>query len=147
MKNVAIICNIILFGFTCLVLMTDGISKETAYIVFAVLILLIPILNVLVLLGSRAGGGWPGFHLKIKTLEEMPQTDDLSSTRTVMQIGLIVWNIVLLGFICWAFVDQYPHPQEEGFIAYVLIIVLTPILSIAALLFRGKKDHIVEVIK
>ena len=77
----------------------------------------------------------------------MPQTDDLSSTRTVMQIGLIVWNIVLLGFICWAFVDQYPHPQEEGFIAYVLIMVLTPILSIVALLFRGKPGHVVEVIK
>jgi hypothetical protein len=43
-----------------------------------------------------------------------------------------------LVFICWAIVEQYPHPEEDGVVAYTLLAVLTPILGMAVLLFGGR---------
>lgn len=37
MKLVAAFCNVVSFGFTCLVLVTDGPPKEAAYILFSLL--------------------------------------------------------------------------------------------------------------
>ena len=141
MKIVAIICNIIWFGFTCIVLVTDGIPKEAAYLVFTLLMLLIPILNVVVLLGSGAGKGWLGLHMKRKALDDKSKSTGLTSMSNGMRIGSIIWNIVLLGFICWALIDQYPHPEEDGFIAYTLLTLLTPILSVVVLFLSGSRNR------
>jgi len=54
MKTLVILCNIVMFCFTCMVLVTDGMAKEAAYIVFALLLLLVPLLTVFVFAG---GGG------------------------------------------------------------------------------------------
>lgn len=51
----------------------------------------------------------------------------------------IICNVVLIGFVCWALVDQYPHPHENGFTAYAVLIVLTPILSVVAHLSKNRK--------
>jgi hypothetical protein len=48
-----------------------------------------------------------------------------------------ICNVVLLGFTGWAYVDQYPHPKEDGFVAFIVLMVLTPILSLAALVRGG----------
>jgi hypothetical protein len=112
MKIGAIICNIVLFGFTCLVLVTDGPAQETAYVVFGLLLLLVPILNAVVLFRPAIGA--------------------------VMKIVAGVCNIALLGFACWAIVSQYPHPEEEGVVAYTVLVVLTPILSLAVLFRKAK---------
>jgi len=64
MKIIAVICNIVLIGFTCLVTLTDGAPKEAGYIVFSVLLVLIPILNVVVISRSGANGGRLGLHSK-----------------------------------------------------------------------------------
>ncbi len=45
MKIVAIIGNAILFGFTCLVLVVDGLPRGAGYVVLTLLALLVPILN------------------------------------------------------------------------------------------------------
>ena len=76
------------------------------------------------------------FSMKRKASEQRKKIDDLFSTNTVMRFVAIVCNIVLLGFTGWAFVDQYPHPEEDGLIAFTVLMVLTPILSLVAL-FRG----------
>ena len=116
MKIVALICNVVLFLFTCFVLITEGSSRQIAYIVLTLVLLLVPILNVVAL--SRSG------------------------VAAVMRIAAIICNIVLAGIICWAFVDQYPHPDEGSVIAnillivYMLLVALTPILS-AVVLFGG----------
>jgi hypothetical protein len=57
-----------------------------------------------------------------------------------MKIVAVICNIVLLAFTCWAFVDQYPHPEEDGLIAFTVLMVLTPILSLAVLFRRGAGD-------
>jgi hypothetical protein len=55
MKIVAIICNIVLSAFTCFILASEGPPKEPVYIVFSVLMVLIPILSAVVIFRSGAG--------------------------------------------------------------------------------------------
>jgi len=57
-----------------------------------------------------------------------------------MKIAAMVCNIVFFGFVCWALVDQYPHPEEDGVIAFTMLMVLTPILSLVALLRHGVRE-------
>ena len=49
-------------------------------------------------------------------------------------------NILLLGLVCWAVVDQYPHPEEEGVVAFTVLTVLTPILSAVVLFRTGRRS-------
>ena len=97
MKIIAIIFNIVLFGFTCLVLVTDGLPQETTYVAFTLLTLLVPILNLMVLLRF--------------------------SMSMIMKIVATILNIALLGVTCWAIVSQYPHPEEEGVVAFTVVLV------------------------
>jgi hypothetical protein len=60
---------------------------------------------------------------------------------TLTKTVAVICNIVLLGFACWAIMSQYPHPEEEGVVAYTVLVVLTPILSLLAL-FRKVKGTI-----
>ena len=140
MRIVAVICNIVLFAFTCLVLVTDGPPKGASYIVFTLWLLLTLILSSVVISRSGARDSWLGLQMKRKALEEQEKAVDLSSTSTVMRVVAIICNIILLGFTCWAFVDQYPHPEEDGVIAFAVLMVLTPILSLVVLFRNGAKD-------
>jgi hypothetical protein len=137
MKIVAVICNIVLFGFTCLVLVVDGPPKGASYIVFTLWSLWTLVLSAVVISRSGASNGWLGLQMKRKALEEQKKTDDRSSASPVMRIVAIVCNIVLLGFICWALVEQYPHPEEDGLIAFTVLMVVTPILSLVVLFRSG----------
>jgi len=111
MKTLTVLCNLVLFGFTCLVLVTDGTPTQAVYAFLGLLLLLVPIFTVAAILRSTRKPSWglPG----------------------------IIGNIVLLAFGCWAFVDQYPHPDEEGFVAYVVLMALTPVLSVVWFLRTG----------
>ena len=140
MRIVAGICNVALFLFVCVVLVTDGPSKETVYIVFSWLAVLIPILSAAVIFGSRASDGWLGLQAKTKAADEKRKIGDPASVGTILRIVTLVCNIVLFGFVCWAIADQYPHPEEEGVVAFTLLIVLTPILS-SVVILRGLKGH------
>lgn len=140
MKIMAIICNIILFGFICLVLVTDGSPRDAIYVVFTLWSLLTLILNLVVITLIGVRDGWPGLHMKRKFQDEQKKMDDLSSMSKVMRFVTIICNIVFIGFACWAFVDQYPHPEEDGIIAFMVLMVLTPILSLVVLFLRGAGD-------
>ncbi len=112
MKNLAVLCNLVLVVFTALVVATDGAPTAPAYIAFTLLLVLIPILSVVVMLRAGSAGGSTGLQ------------------------RLAGWcNIVLLVLVAWAIVDQYPHPQEPGFFPFVVLVVACPILS-AFVLFR-----------
>ncbi len=117
MKILAVLCSIASFLFTCMVLVTDGMSGEFVYAVFGVLLLLVPILTVLAL----AGGG-------------------TAEVRRALKPIAAAGNIALLGFIGWAMFDQYPHPQEPGFIPYVALMTFTPILSAFVLVWSAAHD-------
>jgi hypothetical protein len=135
MRIVAVICNVVLFAFTCLVLVIDGLPKEVSYMVFTLWSLLTLILSAVVIF-RWGNDGWLGLPKERKALEEQKKTDDLASA-SMMRIVAIVCNIVLIGFVCWAFVDQYPHPEEDGVIAFTLLMVLTPLLSLVVLFRSG----------
>jgi hypothetical protein len=136
MKTAGIICNVILFAFICLVVATDGPSKEAVYIVFTLWWLLTPILSAAVISRMKAGDGRLDLLIQGKTAEGTQKADGLSM-RAKMRITAIACNILFIGFVCWAFVDQYPHPNEEGFIPFLVMMALVPIISIVAL-FRGR---------
>ena len=109
MKILSITSNLLLFLFTCFVLLTDGITKEAGYMIFTLLLLLVPILNAVLLFRDR--------------------------TRPLyVKLVAVISNIALIGFACWAIMDQHPHPKESGVIAYAVLILLTPILSLIAIL-------------
>ncbi len=112
MKIITLIFNIVLFVFTCFVLVTDGLPKETSYIIFTLWTFLILILNVVVI--SR------------------------NETSKNILLAAIIGNIILVGLVCWAIADQYPHPMEPGVVEFGVLMVLTPILSLI-LYLRNRK--------
>ena len=113
MRVSVVLVNVILVVFTAFVVATDGLPKDVAYIVFTAALLLVPIATV-VAIRRAPSPGVKGDPLK------------------VIAASL---NILLLGFVCWAIVDHYPHPDEPGVLAYTVIAVLAPLLS-ALVLFR-----------
>ncbi len=132
MKALAVICNIVLFVFILFVLAVDGAPEELPYIVFTLLALLIPLLTVFAIAWSGTGG--------LRRMDaNVPGTQQVVSPRKVLagRIALIS-NVVLLGFVFWAFVEQYPHPPEQGLIAFMVLMALTPIISIVVL-FRSRQ--------
>ena len=137
MRVAAVICNIVLFAFICLVLAVDGLPTEASYIVFTVWALMTLILSPAVISRRGASDGWLGLLMKGKASEQQEKVDGPSSTSTTMRTVAIICNVVFLAYFCWAFVDQYPHPEEEGFIPFAVLMVLTPILNLVALFCGG----------
>jgi len=135
MKIVAIVSNIFMFAFTCIVLLTDGMPTNAAYIVFTLLLVLIPIFSLLVLSGSGVSDDAHKLAAERKPSGEAKRVIAFPSLRTA-KILTIICNIVLLGFACWAIVNQYPHPEEFGVIPYEILVMVTPILSVLALSWR-----------
>ncbi len=111
MNIVAVICNVIFWGFFCMVMITDG-PPQGADVFYALLPLVMPVFNVVVLRFLPSPG------------------------RTVNLVA-IVGNIIWLVLAVWVIIDRYPsHPEEEGLLAYVALLALTPLLSIVALFPR-----------
>ena len=108
MKIVAVICNIVLWGFFCMVMLTDGLPQG-ADILLSLVPFLMPILNVLV--------------IRL-----------LPSPSRILKVVALVGNIVWLGLAGWLIMERYPsHPEEEGLTAYVVLMALTPLLSAVAI--------------
>jgi len=118
MRMLAISCNVLSCILTCLVVATDGPSREPAYVVFTLLLIVVPLYTAYAL-ASRVG------HASV-------------SARRAAVVG----NMVLLAGVAAAVVDQYPHPNEPGFIPYVLLMVFAPLLSIVALVARRPRPAI-----
>ena len=112
MRPLVLVCNVVSFLFTLLVIAGDGPATKTIYVVLMVLLLLIPMLTLLALGRPRA------FR---------------ASATAVLRLAAL-GNLILLAFVCWALVDQHPHPNEAGFLPYAALMILTPILSAIALL-------------
>jgi hypothetical protein len=125
MKILTIICNIVLLGLACLGLLTNGISQN---VVFTFLLLLIPVLNIVLMFGSRVNYSRLMFNVKIKASEKKEEVDNLSSFYLFMKIVAIVLNVVLIGFVCWIYVIQHLVGSLNLFFA--LFVILTPVLSV-----------------
>jgi hypothetical protein len=114
MKTLTVLCNVVLVGFTAFVVATEGPSREPAYNVFALLLVLVPIFTLFALLNRKA------------------------AANPAVAPAAAIANVILLALICWALVNQYPHPKEPGFIPFAVVCLLTPVLS-AAVLFLGAR--------
>ncbi len=108
MKIVAVICNIVLFGLSWVVFVTGLPSTKPIYVVFTLWIMLNMVFNVVVI--------------------------SFFSENAVMKVIGIVCNIVFLGFVCYAIVDQHPFPAKASFYPFVGLMLLTPFLSLVAFL-------------
>jgi hypothetical protein len=140
MKIAAVIFNIAMFAFTGLVTLTDGIPENAGYVVFTLLMFLVPILNVVIICRSAAALSWLGIGPTRNASDAGDKIHGSTLTSTIMHIVGIVCNLVLLAFVCWAIVDQYPHPEESGVIEFEILVFLTPILSAVVLFISGAMD-------
>ncbi len=113
MKTMVVLLNVVFLAFTCLVMLTDGFAAEPAYAVFSLLLIGVPIFT-LTTIGRSVGGG--------------------------IRRATALFNFVLVGFIVWALVDQYPHPSEPGYVPYAALTVLTPLLTAAFLVLGGPRS-------
>ncbi len=108
MKIVALVCNVILAGFLFLVMLTDG-TPENADLPFALLPLVMPVFNVVVL-----------------NFIPIPRR----AINIVAMVGDTIWFVLS----CWLIVARYPsHPEEAGLLTFVVLLALTPVLSSLAL--------------
>jgi hypothetical protein len=137
MKIVAMICNVVLFGFTGLVLACDGPPRGVAYIVFTLLALLMPVFSAVVIFRMGSSEGWLGPREERAVPGGQGKMEGQAPGSTLTRAAAMVGNIVLIGFTWWAILDQYPHPEEDGVIAFAVLMVLTPILTLVVLLRGG----------
>ena len=143
MKIVALFLNIILFGFVCLVLVTDGLPREVTYIAITIGLMLTLILNFVVIAYFGAGNSLLNVLTKRSVSGEHEKIEGLSSTSAIMRIVAILCNIIFLGFVCWALADQYStHPKEEGLTAFIVLMLLTPIISLVVLFIGGTRGRL-----
>lgn len=128
MKILTIICNVVLFGFACIGLLTRGNSSEPLNPVFTFLLLVVPIVDIVFMFGSRVNYSLPTFNVKIKASED--EVGKTSSGYLLIKIVTVILNLVLAGFICWTFISKYRHPWTFIVIIFALSVILTPILSL-----------------
>ncbi len=117
MKILAALCNVAWFLFTCLVLLTDGFPTRIGYILATLLTLLVPLVTLAALFPRRAGN--------------RPTTGAAAARGAA-----IAGNVALLAYLMWVLLFLPPHPAEEGYVPYVVLAVLTPVVSLIALLLR-----------
>ena len=111
MKRLSIVLNVGLLAFTLFVMATDGPATKAAYKLFVLLLLGVPVFTTFAL--ARGGG------------------------ENAARFAAFL-NVILLGAVFWALVDQYPHPEDPGVVPYAVLLVLTPIVSVVALRRGGR---------
>lgn len=110
MKIAAVVCNVVLFIFAAVVLAVDGLPKARLFAALAVLALLVPLFVAAVLERRSAGALLRGLAA--------------------------LASAVLLGLGVWAVASRPPRLQETAALAYAVLLLLAPLLGLAALLRR-----------
>lgn len=139
MNFLAAIFNVSLAGYTCFVLLTEGMPKNVAYFLFTLFLLLVPVLNLcMILIGARSKG-WFSFNIGGKESEEEDIPEEKYTSGKILKTTAIISNIVLVGLSCLAFIDQYPHPKEDGLVVFIVLLLFTPVVSLLMILRNGAK--------
>ena len=125
MRAAAIFCSIVLFVITGLIILTGGVPSEGRYLALTLPVLSVPLLSVVVL--GRA-----------QPARQRPSTDAYGSSR-VAKRAAVFGNLALFGASCWASVAQYPYPEGNSVIPFVLLAIGAPLLNLTALLREGRK--------
>jgi hypothetical protein len=109
MKTVAILCNVVLAALTSMILATEGLPGRPVYLGFTLLMILAPVMAVFAMTRRPSGAG--------------------RGASMTAAAG----NLVLVGFVCWAMVAQYPYPEGAGVVPYAVLALAAPVLSLAVL--------------
>ncbi len=125
MRTAALCFNVVLLAVNCLAVYTEGLPAEAFYRIFTFVALLVPVLTLAVLLTSRRAEAPRGPR------DERPK-------RPLTHGVAIRANLVLLAFTCWAAVAQYPYAEGNSIIPFVVLMIVTPIVTIAALVTPKK---------
>jgi len=126
MGAAAIVCNVVLFAITGVIILTEGVPREARYLVLTLLMLAVPLLSAVVLVRGRAA------------LAGRRADATGSPTITLTRAGAVVCNLILLGASCWETVVQYPYPEGNSIIPFAVLAIGTPIVSLVALLAGGR---------
>lgn len=108
MKTLAMLCCLALLAFTVLVLVVDGPPAGAPFVALMLLALLVPLGSLVVLARSSRG--------------------------SVAGLLLAIGNLALLFLAVWAIANRIPRLEEKGTVAYALLLVLAPLLSLVALI-------------
>jgi len=117
MRVAAVVCNLLLCASVGLLIVNEGMPSQTAYILFTLLALFLPILSAAVIL--RRGSG-------------------PSRQRSSLDWATGVLNVLLLALTVWAVISQYPYPEGNSVLLFALLMLVAPILSLVVL-FDGRK--------
>ena len=115
MKVLAIIFNIVLFLFTFFVLVTDGLPVQVRYMFATMWVVLTPVITIMVIYLSRSK--YSGIYFKTNSLKVLA----------------VVFNIALIVYAAWGIFKT--HPAEVGYIPYLVLVSLTPILNLITIFF------------
>jgi len=137
MKILTIICNVALFGIAFIGLLTRGNSSEPLNLVFAFLLLLVPILNIVFMLGSRVNYSQLPFNVKIKTSQQQSETGNTSSGYLIVKIIAIILNLIIVVLLYREFVNKYPNPLNFIVTTFALFVIITPIFSLITILISS----------
>jgi hypothetical protein len=126
-RTAAIVCNTVLFAITGVILVTEGVPRDARHLALSLLMVLVPLLSAVVLVLERTASRGPS------------RDEDGSSTRSPRNRAAVLGNLALFGASCWASVAQYPYPEGNSVIPFVLLAIGAPLLNLTALLREGRK--------
>ena len=121
MRTAAIVCNLVLFASTGLIVLTEGVPREVRYAVLTLLALLVPLFSAAVLVREQ-------------TAPQAPDAaQDASPRVTLTYRAAVLGNSILFGAVAWASVVQYPYPEGNSVMPFVVLAICVPIVSLLAL--------------
>lgn len=125
MKTTAVFLNVVLFAVTGSSVLTEGIPKAAIFWIFTLLALLVPVLNLTVHLGfgvARRAGGTRDHHILAEAFN----------------VVAIICNLGLAAFSVYAAIAQYPYREGNSVIPFALLLIITPIVSLAVISRGGR---------
>lgn len=142
MKILTLICNFLLLGFPVMALLTGNESRCTSDTVVKFFLLLVPVLNIVVLLGSQISLN--KLTLRLSDRNSGDRIIKKDSKLRYLRILVIVLNIILTGLVLW--VLENVHPNTTGTINILIkwFIILTPVLSLIIILI-SKENKFADI--
>ena len=111
MRAAAVFCNVLVFAVTGVIVLTEGVPRDSWHLVFTFLVLLVPPLSAVALVRARVAPEGP-----------RPRGDG-SSVVTLTRRTAVLGNLVLLGALCWEIVVQYPYSEGNSVIPFAVLTV------------------------
>jgi hypothetical protein len=146
MKITAMISNLILFGFVCLSLVEDGPPVGTLFFIFTLWWMMTLVFNSIVICQIGTGNSLLDNDRKRRGFDAFMKERGLPTGFTIMRGAGIVLNSLYFVFSCWAVAGRFSNKKEDVMLAFDILMLLNPILSLFVLMrskpagFSGKNE-------